>query len=609
MAQPRTVPSDLPGGAGFGLLPARGIDLRKASRIGLLAGLIGAFVASIGMVAAFANSDVVGSVTFDRVILMSIPLLFGYLAGKPPQQLEGFEAPKKSLRSVVAGLLAGGLAGGVMGLFLLLVGNFNVRDIFTNISPQMVDRLTFEKGLFTGWLLLLTGTVALSGAGGALNMLEARWRNAISSGLLWIVVFGLLQTLIVPILDRLGFPLLDRMYQPAGGLTIPSAAVVFAAFFTIQAFTRQPRERIRQAYGELPDPSRRIVTLVALLVLVGVLGMLPHILGSFLSEVLDIAGIFLLMALGLNIVVGFAGLLDLGYVAFFAVGAYTTAVLTWDSPEGAGRLPGSIQLAPEITFWVALVFVLLAAAIAGILVGTPVLRMRGDYLAIVTLGFGEIARILFLSTWLKPYFGGALGIQRIPNIRIFGFEILGTQEFFYLIFGFALIFVYVAYALQNSRIGRAWTAMREDESVAEAMGVNIVAAKLWAFIIGAILASFGGALFAVKIGSVFPHSFDLTVSITILIIVIVGGLGSIPGVVLAALVLVGIPELLQDFQQFRFLVYGVLLIFMMLKRPEGFIPSTRRARELHEDELLQDSWLRAKEEEQEEAESPAVPGS
>jgi branched-chain amino acid transport system permease protein len=160
--------------------------------------------------------------------------------------------------------------------------------------------------------------------------------------------------------------------------------------------------------------------------------------------------------------------------------------------------------------------------------------------------------------------------------------------------------------LQNSRMGRAWTAIREDESVAEAMGVNVVAAKLWAFIIGAILASFGGALFAVKIGSVFPSSFSIIVSITILVIVIVGGIASVPGVALAALLLVGLPELLQEFQQFRFLIYGVLLIMMMLKRPEGLIPSRRRAQELREDEVLQDAWLKAQ---REEAPREVVPGS
>jgi len=154
-----------------------------------------------------------------------------------------------------------------------------------------------------------------------------------------------------------------------------------------------------------------------------------------------------------------------------------------------------------------------------------------------------------------------------------------------------MLCAYISYALQDSRVGRAWMAMREDEAVAEAMGVNIVAAKLSAFLMGAILAGLGGALFATKIGSVFPQSFDVVISITVLVIIIVGGMASIRGVMLGALVLVGLPELLREFEEYRFLLYGALLIFMMLRRPEGFIPSKRRAQELHEEDIAQDAWL------------------
>jgi branched-chain amino acid transport system permease protein len=219
--------------------------------------------------------------------------------------------------------------------------------------------------------------------------------------------------------------------------------------------------------------------------------------------------------------------------------------------------------------------------------------MRGDYLAIVTLGFGEIARLMFLSDWLKPSFGGAQGIKRIPDITIGSIEIRGPQSFLYALFVLILLAAYVSVSLQNSRIGRAWMAMREDESVAEVMGVNIVAAKLSAFIVGAILAGLGGSLFATKIGSIFPNSFDIIVSITVLVVVIVGGMASVPGVVLGAVVLVGLPELLREFEDYRFLIYGALLIFMMLRRPEGFIPSKRRAQELHEEDVEQDAWLRS----------------
>jgi branched-chain amino acid transport system permease protein len=305
-------------------------------------------------------------------------------------------------------------------------------------------------------------------------------------------------------------------------------------------------------------------------------------MGPFVSQVLDSAGIYLLMALGLNIVVGYAGLLDLGYVAFFAVGAYMTAILT------SAQSP---LITPEMAFLAALPFVLFAAAIAGIMVATPVIRMRGDYLAIVTLGFGEIARILLNSEWLSPIFGGAQGITNIPNLAIGPIKFNSPEDYFYPIFLFVLIAAYVTYALEKSRWGRAWMAMREDESVAEAMGINIVTAKLSAFVVGAVLASFGGALFATQIGSVFPHSFDIVVSITVLVIIIVGGMGSVPGVAVGALALIGLPNLLREFSEYQFLFYGVLLIVMMLNKPEGFIPSKRRAQELHQDEFSQDAWL------------------
>jgi branched-chain amino acid transport system permease protein len=313
-----------------------------------------------------------------------------------------------------------------------------------------------------------------------------------------------------------------------------------------------------------------------------ILWFVPRIMGPFVSQVLDIAGIYLLMALGLNIVLGYAGLLDLGYVAFFAVGAYTAAILT---------SPLSPAFSPELSLLAALPFVMIAAAIAGVIVATPVLRMRGDYLAIVTLGFGEIARILLNSDWLSPYFGGAQGITQIPDLQIGPLTFRSPQDYFLPIFIFVVLAAYITLALQKSRWGRAWMAMREDESVAEAMGINIVTAKLSAFVVGAILASFGGALIGSQIGSVFPHSFDIVVSITVLVIIIVGGMGSVPGVTVGALALIALPNLLREFSEYQFLFYGVLLIAMMLVRPEGFIPSKRRAQELHTEELAQDAWL------------------
>ena len=242
--------------------------------------------------------------------------------------------------------------------------------------------------------------------------------------------------------------------------------------------------------------------------------------------------------------------------------------------------------------------------------------MRGDYLAIVTLGFGEIVRLLFLSDWLSPTFGGAQGVRQIPAAELapLGVEISGInpQSIFYFVAVFVGIAIYVSWRLSKSRLGRAWSALREDESVAEAMGIDTVKAKLLAFVIGAILASFGGMVFAVKVGSVFPNSFALLVSIIVLVVVIVGGMGSIPGVIVGALVLIGIlggptqPGVLQEFQEFKLLIYGALLVYMMLQRPEGLLPSARRTRELHQEEFLQDAWLQTTLDEEEAAEAEAT---
>jgi branched-chain amino acid transport system permease protein len=217
--------------------------------------------------------------------------------------------------------------------------------------------------------------------------------------------------------------------------------------------------------------------------------------------------------------------------------------------------------------------------------GIPVLRMRGDYLAIVTLGFAEIIRILVLSDFLRPFLGGAQGVLRIPkpDLGFFGFSAVQIKDpihFYYLTLIGCFLIAFVAWRMQQARIGRNWMAMREDEDVAEAMGINLIATKLLAFGTGAAFAGLSGSIFATQVGSVFPHSFQLLVSINVLALIIIGGIGSIPGVVIGSLVLVGLPELLREFAEFRLLIYGMLLVTMMLVRPQGFWPSEVRQREL-----------------------------
>ena len=319
---------------------------------------------------------------------------------------------------------------------------------------------------------------------------------------------------------------------------------------------------------------------------------LPLFAGKLTNELLANVGLFVLLALGLNVVVGLAGILDLGYVAFFAVGSYTAAVLT------AATSP---RITPELPWLVALIAVVIITGLVGLFIGAPVIRMRGDYLAIVTLGFGEIIRLLFQSDWLSGWFGGAQGITKVPGAGIFGLtEVAGTdpRRVFYLVLVFCALAIYVSWRLERSRLGRAWMAVREDETVAEAMGINTVNVKLLAFVVGAVLGSFSGAIFAAKVGSVFPNSFLILVSIVILVVVIFGGMGNIVGVIAGSAVLIGVlggpkqPGLLAEFSEFKLLIYGALLVWMMLARPEGLIPSVRRSRELHQQEMAQDAWLK-----------------
>jgi len=224
------------------------------------------------------------------------------------------------------------------------------------------------------------------------------------------------------------------------------------------------------------------------------------------------------------------------------------------------------------------------STLAGIILGVPVLGMRGDYLAIVTLGFGEIIRLLVSSDWLKPYIGGSNGITRIPKPAI-GPLVLDTpgRLYFLIILG-CLVVAFVAIRVKDSRLGRAWMALREDEDVAQAMGIDLVRTKLLAFASGAAFSGLAGAIFATMLTSTYPKSFELLVSINILSVIIVGGIGSIPGVVAGALALVGLPELLREFSSYRLWVFGAALVFMMLTRPEGLIPEARRKLELHESE-------------------------
>jgi branched-chain amino acid transport system permease protein len=388
------------------------------------------------------------------------------------------------------------------------------------------------------------------------------------------LTFGLFQELLQVILQEgVIRTAIRRLIFTEDGLPPRGALILFAVAAGLSAVLRGRRGGVRAWTAARPPRQRRALSLAGLVLAVVVALLLPVAGGLFISQVLVLVGLYILMGLGLNLEVGFAGLLDLGFVAFFAIGAYTVGLLTSTGEHAIAHL----------SFWAAVPIALVASLIAGFLFGLPILRIRGDYLAIATLGFGEIIRLLFLSDALRPWFGGSQGVLGIPKPTIGSFEFAGPMQLYYVTLVASGLVAFVAMRLRDSRLGRAWMALREDEDVAEAMGINLVNVKLLAYGIGGAFAGMGGAIFAVMLGSIFPHSFNLIISVNVLALIIVGGMGSLPGVVVGSLFLVGLPELLREFSDFRFLIYGAVLVLMMQLRPEGLWPSAAQQRELHEE--------------------------
>lgn len=284
-------------------------------------------------------------------------------------------------------------------------------------------------------------------------------------------------------------------------------------------------------------------------------------------DLLTMVGIYALLSMGLNVVVGFAGLLNLGYAAFFAIGAYTYALL---------------NLNFGCPFWIGLPLAGLASMFFGFLIGLPSIRVRGDYLAITTLGFGEIVRIAFnnLDAWTGGP-NGLLGIRR-PVLWFWGPFSVNPTPYFYLVLGLVALTAYFLFKMSDSKFGRALVAIREDELAASCMGISVVRVKLYAFGLSAFIAGIAGCVFAAKQTIVTPDSFDFVLSVLILAMVVLGGMGNIWGSVLGALILGILPELLREFASYRMLLFGLLMILMMIFRPQGILGNPIIRRELTE---------------------------
>lgn len=538
--------------------------LKQTLRAGLIGGIVALTLSLVGMVETFNTRFIISGWFTVGQVLFLLPIL-----------LMINSALRRSTASSAQTALTAGVLGGATGslpliLLVILGSTINLRAMFVNASPVLFKMLNFGQGLWPGLLILLLAGAIMGGLGSALFVLPQRMRHALTQGAIWVLFVGLLRDLIVTVTSRWG-PLASffKQFFASSGLT-PLGAILLFLLAGGFAFWRGAERASQRARFNAMRPPLRWASLAGIAL---IFIFLPQILGIFFSEILDNVMMYIMMGLGLNIVVGFAGLLDLGYVAFFAIGAYTMGVLT--SPE---------MNATPMTYWQALPFAMAISVFAGVILGLPVLKLRGDYLAIVTLGFGEIVRLLALSDWLRPWLGGTQGIQLITQPRI-GNLVLNTQQELYYVFLVGVVIVaFIAWRLKDSRIGRAWMALREDEDVAKAMGINHVATKLLAFATGALFSGIAGTIFAAKLQSVYPHSMNFLVSINVLSLIILGGMGSIPGVLVGALVLIGAPELLREFAEYRYLVYGALLVAMMLTRPEGLWPEERRRLELHEAE-------------------------
>lgn len=537
-----------------------------AARMGLLAGILAGYVAAVGMVETFSGREVIAGILTLGEILLILPT-FG-IAYFVARKAKKYEMSRATILGY--GALIGFISAIPLISLILLAENSNIRVMFVNISPNLAEILTFGQVTIGGSLFLTAVLIIIGLSSVTLILLPQHWRRAVQQALIWTLGIGMFSELIILVFRPLFGSGFLRIFFQQGALTIIAAIVIFILVIAISLLWQARKAGIRIRYQNLGQPKQKNIRRASLGIAGIVLLFLPWILGTYLSEVIDNVGLYILMGLGLNVAVGLAGLLDLGYVTNFAVGAYIAGVLT--STGALGRA--------ELGFWIVVPIAILAAMFTGFMLALPVLRMRGDYLAIATLGFGEIIRILALSDWLAPYIGGPQGVLDIPKPSLFGFVFAGPQEFYYIILAACLIALFVFIRLNTSRTGRQWMALREDEDVAAAMGIDTTVSKLLAFTISAASGGLAGAIFAAKLGTIFPQSFSLLVSINVLSIIIIGGIGSIPGIILGSFLLIGTPELLREFAEYRLLLYGALLIVTMLLRPAGLWPSAVRKREI-----------------------------
>jgi branched-chain amino acid transport system permease protein len=549
--------------------------------VGVLFGGGALYVTLVGIVGTFEDRDIIEDVvTLGQAILLLTAILAGYFGA--------VRAPEGPVNRILGAAIAGFMAGAALSLLILIGPAMGLREYLPNASPQLYDLIAGVEILgieqswkgdsfpATFWFPAVIG-IGLGTLGGLLLLLPRRIRALIILSAGGLIIMGLFAGILRgPMIQNGETAVLARQLFASNGLRLAGAIAVLGlvvlAYIVHVLF--KPAERLKAIPAEKKRHPAVVLPLSALLLLIVLL--LPIGFTGFIPSVIALIALYALMGLGLNITLGMAGLLDLGFVAFFAVGAYTVGLLTSTGEFGIAQW----------SFWVAIPFAMLTAMGFGIILGLPILHIRGDYLAIATLGFGEIIAVLARSEVLKGFIGGPRGILNIPK----PFDVppdhflSGPNQIYYISLILATIIAFVAYRLAESRLGRAWVAMREDEDVAEALGINLVQTKTLAYMLGAAFAGLGGAVFAALFGSIISSSINLNVSILIVTVVVIGGLGSIPGAVVGAIVIIGLPELFREFAEYRFLLYGIALILVMRWRPEGLLPSRVGRQEMQQDD-------------------------
>ena len=446
------------------------------------------------------------------IFMILVGVWCGVSAAKRP--LYGPDSVKDA---VLAGLSAGaicGLCAAVTGFIFgsVAANHIDVRAYLVSVSPESISMFTFNQNPTLGALALF-GVMTLSSFLSALVAVEVRTS-----------------------------PKIRTMIENTSGSISETV------------HSQRISDLLNNKYARY---GFYLIVAIALIIL-------PRTWGGYWNYVFGTVGIYIILGLGLNIITGWAGQLVIGYVAFFAIGAYTFALLTAPVPHNL-----------LWNFWIALALGIVVAGISGLLIGLPILNLRGDYLAIVTLGFSEIIRILLKSDLLTAFTGGPRGVHDVGGPTLFGSSFNTDVDFMYIIIIAVLVVSFLAYRLQNSHTGKAWVAINLDETVARATGINAFVSKLLALALSAAIAGLAGALFASRNQFTGPDDHQLMVAINVICLVIVGGIGNIPGIFLGAFALKGLPEILREIENYRMLVFGILLIVMMRLRPEGFLPAKR----------------------------------